>query len=155
MVDGSFSGTLYDGTDTSGVFGFTPGTDLTGDTVTGTFVYSTSLFTSAPSGTTDTYTGTSLGALTVTLTIKGQSHTFSDSANSSIYLDSSGTSEVTYQSDASSVSGSTTVNNTFFLDIIDPSTPFVASTSLDQSFSTSNPDISTGSFTINDGDPTQ
>ncbi len=154
MVDGSFSGTLSDGTDGTGVFGFTPGTDLTGDTVTGTFVYNTNLFTSAPSGSTDNYIGTGPGALTVTLTINGVSHTFTDSANSSLYLDSSGTSEVTYQSDASSVSGSTTVNDTFLLDVFDPFTPLVASTSLDQSFSTSNPYSSTGSFTINDGDPT-
>jgi hypothetical protein len=154
IVDGSFSGTLFGGTDTTGVFGFVPGTDLTGDTVTGTFVYNSNSFTSAPSGSTDTYSGTGLGALTVTLTINGVSHTFTDSANSSIYLDSSGTSEVTYQSDASSVSGSTTENDTFLLDVIDPFTPFVASTSLNQSFSTTDPYVSTGSFSIDDGDPT-
>ena len=152
IVDGSFSGTMTDGIDTSGVFTGLAGTDMTGDAVTGTFVYDITMFTGS-SVNPATYAGTGLGALTVTITIDGHSHTFTDSANSSIYLDDSSTSEVTYQSDAASVSGSTTINDTFLLDIIDPSSPFVTSTSLNQSFTTTNPDVSTGTFSIQDADP--
>ena len=154
IIDGSFSGTLGSGTDISGVFNEAPGSNLSGDTVTGTFVYNTASFTGTPSGSTEQYTATGPGALTVTLTINGVSHIFTDSANSSIYLDSSGTSEVTYVANASSIIGSTSVSDTFVLDVIDPSNPFVASTSLNQSFSTTNPDVSTGTFSINDSNPT-
>jgi hypothetical protein len=153
IIDGSFSGTMTDGTDTSGIFNEPSSTDLTGDTVTGTFVYDTTLFTGTPIGTTETYTNTSTGALTVTLTINGVSHTFTDSASSSIFLDSSGTSEVTYSANAHSVVGGTTINDTFELDVIDPGDPFVTSTSLNQSFSTSDAITLTGQFSIIDANP--
>jgi hypothetical protein len=155
IIDGSFSGTMSDGTDVSGVFGEPASTDLTGDPVTGTFVYDSSLFTGVPAGSTETYTNTATGALTVTVTINGVSHTFTDSANSSIYLDDSGTSEVQYVANASSVSGGTTINDTFDLDVLDPGDPFVTSTSLDQSFSTSDATTLTGSFSIIDTGPAQ
>src|SRR5580658_7946825 len=155
IIDGSFTGTMTDGTDISGVFGDTPGSDLTGDPVTGTFVYDSSLFTGVPAGTTETYTNTATGALTVTLTINGVSHTFTDSANSSIYFDDGGASEVQYVANASSSGGGSTINDTFDLDVIDPGDPFVTSTSLDQSFSTSDATTLTGSLSIIDTGPTE
>jgi len=154
IIQGSFSGTMTGGTDMSGVFGEPANSGMTGDVVTGTFAYDTTSFTSAPSGSTDTYSGTGPGALTITLKINGISHTFTDSANSSIYLDSSATSEVTYAANASSNVGGTAINDTFLLDAIDRSNPFVTGTSLNQSFSTTNPDVSTGSFSIFDTNPT-
>jgi hypothetical protein len=153
IIDGSFSATMTDGTDTTGIFNEAPGSDLTGDTVTGTYSYNTTLFSSSPSGTTDTYTGTGVGALTVTLTINGVSHTFTDSANSSIYYDSSSTSEATYVANASSNVGGKTINDTFELDVIDPADPFVTTTSLNQSFSTSDALTLDGNFTVSDTNP--
>jgi hypothetical protein len=141
IMTGSFSGELTsDGTDTQGVFG--SDNDLTdGTAVTGTLIYDTSLF-GTPSG--GTYPGTALGALTVTLTINGVSHTFHDGANSSIFLDT-GASEVTFQSD-----DGTTSNDTFFLDVSDFFNPFITSTSLTQGYSYTTSDLtnSNGTFTV-------
>jgi hypothetical protein len=155
IIDGSFSGTMSDGTDISGVFGEPAATDLSGDPVTGTFVYDSSLFTGTPAGTTDTYANTATGALTVTLTINGVSHTFTDSANSSIFLDAGPNSEVQYVANASSSAGGSTIADTFDLDIFDPTDPFVTSTSLNQSFSTSDATTLAGSFSIIDTGPAQ
>ena len=131
IIDGSFSGTLYSGNDTTGVFG-PPASDLTNDAITGTFVYDTSLFSQSISGSQNTATGTALGALTVTITINGFSHTFTDNSSSSIFLDDSA-DEVTLQN--SNVSGS--ANENFYLDASDLLTPFINTTDLTQPFSTS------------------
>jgi hypothetical protein len=145
IIDGSFSGTLYSGNDTTGVFG-PPASDLTNDAITGTFVYDTSLFSQSISGSQNTATGTALGALTVTITINGFSHTFTDNSSSSIFLDDSA-DEVTLQN--SNVSGS--ANENFYLDASDLLTPFINTTDLTQPFSTSDAFLnSTGTFFIDD-----
>jgi len=136
IIDGSFSGTLYSGNDTTGVFG-PPASDLTNDAITGTFVYDTSLFSQSISGSQNTATGTALGALTVT---------FTDNSSSSIFLDDSA-DEVTLQN--SNVSGS--ANENFYLDASDLLTPFINTTDLTQPFSTSDAFLnSTGTFFIDD-----
>jgi hypothetical protein len=147
VVTGSFTGTLYDGSDITGVFG-TPG-DLTGDTISGTFSYDTSLLSQVIAGTTNTATGTGLGALSVTATIGGGSHSFTDQTSSSVYLDT-GASEMTLQSDNSQSGAGFTVAETFFLDGLSLSDPFVLSTDLVQSFGASEFDSSSGSFAIID-----
>src|SRR5580704_6857292 len=103
VMEGDFSGTINSpngGTDTTGVFGDSPGTDLSGDPVTGTFIYNTALLSQVVAGGTNTATGTGLGALTVTLTINGVNYTFTDNTSSRIFLDDgsvSGNSEATIQ----------------------------------------------------------
>jgi len=150
IIDGSFSGTLSSGTDFSGVFGDTPGSDLTNDAITGTFVYDTSLLSQVVSGSQNTATGTGLGALTVTITINGTNYTFTDNTSSSVFVDDSA-SEVTIQN-ANSTGGHT---DNFSLDAEDIITPFITSTDLTQTFSTSDPSLSsTGSFFISDTGPT-
>lgn len=118
VVDGSFSGVLTSGTDTSGVFE-TAGSDLTGQSLTGTFTYDTSLL-SGPVA--ETYSGTGLGAITATITINSVTYTFTDQTSSSLYLDT-GASEITVQN-AQSQGG---VNESFYLDASDFLTPFITS----------------------------
>jgi hypothetical protein len=144
VIDGMFSGTIDNGTDTTGVFG-APGANLTGDAVTGTFTYNTALLSQVVSGSQNTATGTGLGALTVTVTVNGMSHTFTDPTSSSVFLDDSA-SEVTLAS-ANSTGGKA---ENFFLDASDPITPFISSTDLTAPFSTVDPFTSNGTFTIND-----
>jgi hypothetical protein len=148
IVDGSFSGTLSSGTDTTGVFG-TPGADLTNDAITGTFSYDTSLLSQSVVGSQNTATGTSLGALTVTITIGSFSHTFTDNTSSSVFLDDSSASEVTLMN-ANSGGG---MSENFFLDASDLITPFILSTDLTAPFSTNDPFSSSGTFFINDTGP--
>jgi hypothetical protein len=146
IVAGSFAGTMTGGTDDTGVFG-AQGADLTGDAITGTFTYDTSLF-GPPSG--GTAAG-SPGALTVTVTIGGNSHIFTDAFSSSIYLDT-GASEITLQN-ANTVGNSTAEN--FYLDVLDAVSPFILSSDLaapysydgDQNASTN------GTFFISDNTP--
>ena len=131
VIDGSFSGTLTSGEDTTGVFG-PASTGLTGDVITGTFVYVTSLFTPSIIGTQNTLTGDGPGALTVTVTIDGVSHTFTDNTSSSIFLDS-GASQITITS-ADAPSGA--VDEDFSLEADDIFTPFITSTDPARTFST-------------------
>ena len=153
IVTGSFTGTLGDGTDTTGVFG-PPGGDLTNEPITGTFVYNTTLFSQSVSGGANTATGTGLGALTVNITIGTGSYTFTDPTASGVFLDDgsvSGQSEFTISN--SNNHGSLT-NESFYLDISDAFTPFVFGTDLSQSISTSDPLLSSiGSFSIHDTVP--
>jgi hypothetical protein len=144
VVTGTFSGGFYDGTDTTGVFE-TAGSDLTGAAVTGTFSYNTSLLTPSIVGTTNTATG-SPGALTVTMTINGNTYIFTDPSSSSVYVDTS-VSEITLQN--TNTVGST--YETFYLDA--SSFPgFITTTDLAaQDFSELSPLSATGSFLI--GDP--
>ena len=130
----------------------TPGADLTGDTITGTFSYDTSLLSQSIVGTTNTASGIGFGALSETVTIGGVSHTFADHANSSVYLDT-GASEMTLQNDDSQNAGGITVAETFFLDALSISSPFVLSTDLTQSFDATSFDSSVGTFTILDTAP--
>ena len=150
VVTGSFAGTITSGSDSTGVFGAVA-TDLTGTSISGTFSYDPNLFSSVLAGTTNTASGTSLGALTVTLTIGSGSHRFTDQTSSSIYLDT-GASEFTIQNADSQSSGASSANETFYLDALDPFTPFVTSQNLDQSFNAS-PAFSTGTFSILDSAP--
>jgi len=151
IIDGSFTGTISpSGFDYTGVFG-PSNTDLTGDTIAGTFSYNTALLSQSISGGQDTATG-SPGALTVTIAINGISHTFTDPTSSSVYIDdgsSSGLSELTLQN--TNTSGN--LNESFSLDISDGATPFVlGGDNLDQSLNiTPGPFTSvTGLFDIQD-----
>ena len=148
LVTGSFTGTIDSGFDTTGVFG-DPETDLGGAAITGSYVYDSSLFTQIVDPSTNNATGTGLGGLTVTLTIGGGSHIFSDATSSSIYLDT-GASEITLQS-ANNPDANT--SEIFYLDALDVLNPFVLSTDLLQSFSALSPAISSGTFTINNLGP--
>jgi hypothetical protein len=151
-MTGSFAGTITSGTDATGVFG-TAGAGLAGDPVTGMFTYDPTLFSQTVSGGANTATGTGLGALTVTLTINGFSHTFTDVTSSSIYLNDV-SSEVTYQNADNTSSGGSTVAEDFYLDASDLFTPFVPSTNLTDGYSTADPLlISSGTFSINDTGP--
>jgi hypothetical protein len=149
VIDGSFSGTLTSGEDTTGVFG-PASTGLTGDVITGTFVYVTSLFTPSVVGTQNTLTGDATGALTVTVTINGVSHTFTDATSSSIFLDS-GASQITITS-ANAPTGA--VDEDFSLEADDILTPFITSTDPARTFSTSDALLnSQGQFVIDDSGP--
>ena len=148
VMEGDFSGTINSpsgGSDVTGVFGDSPGTDLSGDPVTGTFTYNTALLSQVVSGGTNTATGTGLGALTVTLTINGVNYTFTDNTSASIYLDTN-VSEATIQN-ANTTGGS---NDSFYLDASDLFTPFITSTDLTATWTTTNPFSSNGVFTIDD-----
>jgi hypothetical protein len=148
-MDGRFSGTIEAGTgskDTTGVFGAAD-TDLSGASVTGTFTYDTSDFTQS-GGDPNTLTSTGPGALTVTITIGGQSHTFTDQTSGSVALSSS-ISDATYrtQDDAGGV-------ETFYLDVNDLLSPFLASTDPATGYSVTTPDSSSvGIFSIDDIGP--
>ncbi len=151
IVTGSFSGTITSGTDSTGVFGADGGT-LDGDDLTGTFSYDTDLLSQVVSGGTNTATGTGLGALTVTLTIDGASHTFTDQTSSSVFLDDgsvSGNNEFTLNT----LDQQGGMNESFTLDIQDPINSFISGTGLVQTFVES-PFISDGSFQILDTGPT-
>jgi hypothetical protein len=150
IIDGSFSGTMSGGTDTTGIFGV-PAADLTGDTITGTFVYNTSLFSQSMAGPVNTATGTGLGALTVTITINSHSRTFIDQTSSSIVLDDSAS-----QINLSAANNpGVTKAETFSLEADDIITPFIVSTALGQTFSTSDTFLnSTGAFAVADQGPT-
>jgi MYXO-CTERM domain-containing protein len=156
VMSGSFTGTMTAGTDEDNLFG-TGNTDLTGDAVTGTFVYDTTLFTPAApvNGTApQQYTGTSTGALTVTLTISGVTYTFQDRANSGIYLDPTSNSEVTLTANDTA----TNVSATFELDVALPDTPFVTSSNLTGTYNATalGDSIIQGSdFQIINSDPTE
>jgi hypothetical protein len=155
IMSGSFTGTMTAGTDEDNLFGLGDDSDLTGDAVTGTFVYDTTLFSAgAPVGGTVQYTATSVGALTVTLTINGVTYTFQDRANSSIYLDPSSTSEVTLVANDSA----TNVSATFELDVALPDTPFVTSNSLTGTYNATalgDSIIQNSEFQIINSDPTE
>jgi hypothetical protein len=155
IVTGSFTGTMSGGTDTTGVFG-TPGADLTNDTVTGSFTYDTNLFSQVVSGGTNTATGTGLGALTVTITIGGFSHTFTDQTSAGVFLDDGSVSlnnQLTLQNvNNQTGTGGHTIGENFFLDAQDPLTPFITGTGLAQQFSAS-PLLSSGNFQILDTGP--
>jgi hypothetical protein len=155
IMTGSFTGTMTAGTDQDNLFGLGVGADLTGDTVTGTFVYDTTKFSAgAPISGTVQYTATSTGALTVTLTINGVTYTVQDRANSGIYLDPSANSEVTLTANDSA----TNVSATFELDVALPDTPFVTSNSLTGTYNANSlgDSIVQGSlFQIINSDPTE
>jgi hypothetical protein len=155
IMSGSFTGTMTAGTDEDDLFGLGVDEDLTGQNVTGTFTYNTALFgAGVVVGTTETYQNTSVGALTVTLTINGVTYTFQDRANSSIYLDDSSTSEVTLQSDDTAAN----ISATFLLDVGLPDTPFVSNTSLTGIYSASalgDSLIQNSLFQIINSDPTE
>ena len=150
IISGSFSGTMTDGMDTTGVFGAV-GADLSNDPFTGTLVYDTDLFSQSVSGGVNSATGTGLGALTVTLTISGHSYTFTDPTSSSLLIDSGSVSMESEFKAANSNDNGTDMES-FFLDIIDPFTPFTNGTSLSQAIN-ANPFVSTGSFSIHDTAP--
>jgi hypothetical protein len=151
IVTGTFAGTMDSGSDSTGVFGAVVA-DLTGYAITGEFTYDTTLYTQAPSGTTNTATGTGLGGLTVTVTLEGVNHVFTDQTSSGVYLDT-GASEFKLQNaNSQNLGGGVTFNDTFYLDALDFLTPFVTSTDLDQNFSAS-PMITTGNFSIEDTSP--
>ena len=153
VVTGSFSGTVSSGSDTTGVFGSVGG-DLTNDTITGTFSYDSTMFSQVVASGTNTAVGTGLGALTVTVTISGFSHTFTDQTSSSIFLDDgsvSGNNEMTLNTLNQQSAGST-VNESFTLDADDPLTAFITGTDLVQNF-TESPFISNRSFQILDIGP--
>ena len=152
LVHGNFSGTMSDGTDTTGVFG-TPGADLANDVITGTFAYNTSLLSQSISNGTNTATGTGIGALTVTITITGHSHTFTDPTSSSMFLDDGGVSGQSEFKLHNSNNNGTTTNESVSLDISDLFTPFATSTDLTQSISVTNPFSSIDSFGIHDTGP--
>jgi len=101
-----------------------------------------------------TAVGTGLGALTVTVTISGFSHTFTDQTSSSIFLDDgsvSGNNEMTLNTLNQQSAGSM-VNESFTLDADDPLTAFITGTDLVQNF-TESPFISNRSFQILDIGP--
>ncbi|HUN40344.1 MAG TPA: hypothetical protein VMU81_08655 [Acetobacteraceae bacterium] len=153
VINGSFTGTITpSGFDQTGVFG-PANTDLTNDTITGTFSYNTALLSQAISGGVNTATGTGLGAVTVTITIGGHSYTFNDQSGSSVVIDDgsvSGESEFNL-SNSDFVGGH---SDTFTLQLSDPFTPFVSGgTSLTQSLSIGNPFFQTNSFSIDDAGP--
>lgn len=151
IVNGTFAGIIDSGgSDTSGVFG-TPLTDLSGLAITGTFYYDTDLLSSSIVGDTNTASGLGIGALTVTITIGGGSHIFTDQTSSSVYLDTA-VSQFTIQNANSQSADPTSVAETFFLDVLDPSTPFVLSTDLVQAFSAV-PLLGSGTFSINNTGP--
>lgn len=149
IVDGSFSGTLVGaGTDSTGVFGAV-GDLPDADAVTGTFVYDTSLLSQSIVGTQNTASGTGLGALTVTLTINGVSHTFTDNTSSSVTIDDS-ISEL----NLATADTAGTADETFALEADDALNPFITSTDLTQTFSTSDAFLSSlGTFFIDDTSP--
>jgi hypothetical protein len=149
IVTGSFSGSVSAGTDSDNVFGADGGT-LDGDSLTGTFTYNTALFTQNVSGGTNSATGTGLGALTVTLTIDGVSHTFTDQTSSSIFLDDGSVSSNNELTLNTLNNPSSAVNESFTLDIQDPINSFITGTSLVQQF-TESPFVSDGNFSIVDG----
>jgi hypothetical protein len=150
IMDGSFSGTItpgFDNTDVSGVFG-TPGADLTNDTVTGQFTFDTTKLTQdvGYGGDPDdnNATGNALGALTVTLTINNHSFTFTDGTYAII----------NYESAVSDVNYSTAdTDDSFGIEVQDPTDTFISGTDLTQSFSYTANDTTTflndGSFQIN------
>lgn len=144
-VAGTFTGTMTFGNDVSGVFG-PSGADLTNDAVSGTFDYNTNLLSQSISGGVNTATGTGLGALTITLMIGTNSYVFTDQTSSTVTLDSGS---------VSSLNGITLTNanggDTITLQVIDPGNPTLSSTDLTQSFSSTNPLIGTGNFTIDNG----
>jgi PEP-CTERM motif-containing protein len=146
FVTGTFDGTMTTGVDPTG-------SDLTNEALTGAFTYDTDLFDQTVVDPTNHATGTGLGALTVTLTIGGYSHTFTDQLSASIYLDT-GASEITVQN---ANSQGTSVAETFYLDALDPILPFLTTTDLNQSFdaslSNSQTFFSAGSFSILDTGP--
>jgi hypothetical protein len=151
-MNGTFSGTLTEGTDYTGVFG-PAGSDLTNDAITGTFTYNTNLLSQSISGGQNTATGTGLGALTATISIGGITYTFTDPTSSSVFVDDgsvSGQSELTLQSTNNPNAG---VNESFYLDISDPFAPFVASTDLTQSISATDPFSQIADFSIQDTGP--
>jgi len=152
VMAGTFAGVLSEGTDYTGVFG-PANTDLSGDPITGTFTYDTNLFSQSISDGQNTATGTGLGALTATIAIGGFTYTFTDPTSSSVFLDDgsvSGQSELTLQSTKNPNAG---VNESFYLDISDPFTAFVASTDLTQSISATDPFSQIASFSIQDTGP--
>jgi hypothetical protein len=155
LVTGSFSGTMSDGTDTTGVFG-TVDADLSGDTIDGTYSYDTALFSQVVSGGTNTATGTGPGALTVSITIDGFTHTFTDNSSSGVFLDDgsvSGNNELTLNNaNNQNLGGGSTIGESFTLDAQDPITAFITGTGLDQNFGAS-PLITSGSFNVLDTGP--
>jgi hypothetical protein len=151
VVTGSFTGTMSNGTDSTGVFG-ADGGDLSNDAITGSFSYNTTLFSQSVSGGTNTATGTGLGALTVTITLNGINHTFTDQTSSSIFLDDgsvSGNNEMTLNT----LNQAGSDNESFTLDAQDPLNSFITGTDLVQAF-TETPFVSDGSFQILDTGPT-
>jgi hypothetical protein len=146
VIDGSFAGTMDFGTDTTGVFG-TPGADLTGDAVAGTFSYDTDLLSSSISGTVNDATGIP-GAVTATITILGSTYTFTDPTSSGVNLDTSA-SEITV-SNGNFVG---TNNETFSIDALDLTNPFITSTDvMAQNFADAAATLfGSGSFSIADG----
>ncbi len=150
-VIGSFVGVMSDGTDSTGVFG-ADGGDLSNDAITGSFSYNTDLFSQSVSGGTNIATGTGVGALTVTITINGINHTFTDQTSSSIFLDDgsvSGNAEMTLNT----LNQQGSDDESFTLDAQDPLNSFITGTGLVQSFVES-PFISDGTFQILDTGPT-
>jgi hypothetical protein len=124
-----------------------PGRRLTGDAVAGGYTVDTSLLSGSVSGTTYSYTG-SPGAVTVTVTIDGQSYTFTDATYSVLSLDGTA-GEFVLQ--AANYTGGLQAN--IRLDVFlapgvlgdgtDPALPFAAATL----------DGSSGGFAFVDGDP--
>jgi hypothetical protein len=144
FVTGTFAGTMTSGADPTI-------SDSTGEALTGVFSYETDGFSQVVDDTTNHATGNGLGALTVTLTIGGYSHTFTDQTSASIDLDT-GASQITIQNANSQSSDVSSVAESFFLSAFDPVTPFVTSTDLNQSFDAS-PLISSGVFSVLDTGP--
>lgn len=150
LMRGTFAGTMDSGTDTTGVFG-TASANLAGDTITGTFTYDTAKFGTSVSGGVNTATGSSTGALSVTITINGHSHTFTDHTSAAITLDTN-LSDANYAN--SNVQG-TSVSENVTVDLENLIASFVNSTSLTAPFSTNDPadSSSTSTFFINDTGP--
>ena len=86
LVSGVFTATVTSGTDYTGLLGFSPGTDLTGLKVTGSFSFNPAQLPADISASPDTnlYYGTPVGVTTITETIAG--HTFVFDAVTAQYL---------------------------------------------------------------------
>jgi PEP-CTERM motif len=125
--------------------------DFSGEALTGVFSYDTDGFSQVVDVTTNDATGNGLGALTVTLTIGGYSHTFIDQTSASIDLDTDA-SLITIQNANSQSNDASSVAESFVLSALDPVTSFLTTTDLNQSFSAS-PLISFGTFSVLDTGP--
>ena len=86
VVSGVFTATVTSGTDYTGLLGLSPGTDLTGLKVAGSFSFDSAKLPADISGSPDTnlYYGTPVGVTTITETIAG--HTFVFDAVTAQYL---------------------------------------------------------------------
>jgi hypothetical protein len=145
IMQGTFTGSITPGSgvDTTGVFG-SPGDLSDNDPVSGQFTFDTSDFSQTIVGNDNIATGNGLGALSVTLTINGQSFTFTSATSSSIEYDSDA-NLVSYN--ATNASGDSNDNFNMYLSDI---SSFISGPDLTQPFTDTDPFIQIIGFTIQD-----